>query len=41
MRVRKPLLAILVDIAAIVLNSVLPGRTDVRHGDYHMIFRKR
>ena len=41
MRVRKPLLAILVDIVAVVLNSVLPGRTDVRHGDYHMIFRKR
>ena len=23
------------------MNFFLPGRTDVRHGDYHVILRKR
>lgn len=41
MRRRKPALAALVDAAARVLNCFLPGKTDVRHGDYHVILRKR
>jgi len=40
MRLRKPLFAALVDAAAKVMNFFLPGRTDVRHGDYHVILRK-
>ena len=27
--------------AAAVLNVLLPGKGDVRHGDYHVILRKR
>jgi SAM-dependent methyltransferase len=41
MRARKPLLAALLDTFATVVNFVLPGRADVRHGDYHVILRKR
>jgi SAM-dependent methyltransferase len=41
MRRRKPVLAVLVDAAAKVMNFFLPGKTDVRHGDYHVILRKR
>ena len=40
MRRRKPLLAALVDGAAKAINFFLPGKTDVRHGDYHAILRK-
>lgn len=40
MRLRKPLFAALVDAGAKVLNFLLPGKTDVRHGDYHVILRK-
>ena len=35
------LFAALVDAAAKVMNFFLPGKTDVRHGDYHVILRKR
>jgi SAM-dependent methyltransferase len=41
MRTRKPALAALLDAAATVMNFVLPGKRDVRHGDYHVILRKR
>ncbi|GGI24672.1 class I SAM-dependent methyltransferase [Bradyrhizobium guangdongense] len=41
MRKRKPLFATLVDAGAMLLNAVLPGGTDVRRGDYHIILRKR
>jgi SAM-dependent methyltransferase len=41
MRARKPLFAALLDAAAAALNFVLPRQTDVRHGDYHVILRKR
>lgn len=41
MRQRKPLLAALIDAGAAVMNAVLPGGTDVRRGDYHVILRKR
>jgi len=41
MRLRKPLFAAMVDAAAKVMNFLLPGKTDVRHGDYHVILRKR
>jgi SAM-dependent methyltransferase len=41
MRIRKPALAALLDAAAVVLNFLLPGKADVRHGDYHVILRKR
>jgi SAM-dependent methyltransferase len=40
MRLRKPLLAALVDATARAMNFFLPGKTDVRHGDYHVILRK-
>ncbi|QPF85891.1 class I SAM-dependent methyltransferase [Bradyrhizobium genosp. L] len=40
MRRRKPLLAALIDAAAKTMNALLPGKTDVRHGDYHVILRK-
>jgi SAM-dependent methyltransferase len=40
MRQRKPLFAAMVDAAAKALNFILPGKTDVRHGDYHVILRK-
>jgi SAM-dependent methyltransferase len=41
MRQRKPWLAVLVDAAAAMLNLVLPRGSDVRHGDYHIVLRKR
>ncbi len=40
MRARKPGFAALIDAAASVLNFLLPGKFDVRHGDYHVILRK-
>lgn len=40
MRIRKPLLAKLVDAVAVVMNAVIPGKGDVRHGDYHIMLRK-
>jgi SAM-dependent methyltransferase len=40
-RARKPLFAGLLDAAATVMNSLLLRKTDVRHGDYHVILRKR
>jgi SAM-dependent methyltransferase len=40
MRGRKPLFAALIDAAAKAMNFFLPGKTDVRHGDYHVILRK-
>jgi SAM-dependent methyltransferase len=41
MRARKPALAALLDAAATVMNFLIPGKRDVRHGDYHVILRKR
>jgi SAM-dependent methyltransferase len=41
MRSRKPVLAALLDAAAAVMNFLLPVKADVRHGDYHVILRKR
>jgi hypothetical protein len=41
MRARKPLFAALIDAAATVMNGLLLRKTDVRHGDYHVILRKR
>jgi SAM-dependent methyltransferase len=41
MRTRQPTLAALLDAAAAVLNFLVPGKLDVRHGDYHVILRKR
>ena len=41
MRARKPMLAALVDATAAVVNCLLLRKTDVRHGDYHVILRKR
>lgn len=41
MRIRKPYFAALLDAAAVVMNLLLPGKADVRHGDYHVILRKR
>ncbi len=40
MRLRMPAFAALVDAAARAMNFFLPARTDVRHGDYHVILRK-
>lgn len=40
MRRRKPALAALVDAVAVVMNFFLPGKSDVRHGDYHVMLRK-
>ena len=40
MRARKPAFAALIDAAAAVMNFLLPGKFDVRHGDYHVILRK-
>jgi SAM-dependent methyltransferase len=41
MRARKPALAALLDTFAAVANRFLPGKADVRRGDYHVILRKR
>ena len=40
MRRRKPAFAALIDAAAKVMNFFVPDKTDVRHGDYHVILRK-
>lgn len=40
MRTRKPVLAALLDAAASVMNFLIPGKRDVRRGDYHVILRK-
>jgi SAM-dependent methyltransferase len=40
MRARKPVLAALLDAFAAAMNHLLPGKADVRHGDYHVILRK-
>ena len=40
MRARKPAFAALIDAASAVMNFLLPGKSDVRHGDYHVILRK-
>ena len=41
MRARAPTLARTLDAAALAMNAALLGRVDVRHGDYHIVFRKR
>jgi SAM-dependent methyltransferase len=41
MRIRKPTFAALLDAAAAVMNLLVPGKADVRRGDYHAILRKR
>lgn len=41
MRQRMPKFAGLIDTVARAINFVLPRGTDVRHGDYHVILRKR
>jgi SAM-dependent methyltransferase len=41
MRTRMPVFAALLDAAAAVANFFLPGKADVRRGDYHVILRKR
>jgi SAM-dependent methyltransferase len=41
MRARRPVLAALLDAVAVAANLVLPGKADIRRGDYHMILRKR
>jgi SAM-dependent methyltransferase len=41
MRSRKPMFAGLLDLAANAMNFLLLKRADVRHGDYHVILRKR
>ena len=41
MRARKPVLAAVLDAVAAVMNFLLPGKVDVRHGDYHVILQKR
>jgi SAM-dependent methyltransferase len=40
MRGRWPAFAALLDAVAAVMNFLLPGKVDVRHGDYHVILRK-
>jgi SAM-dependent methyltransferase len=41
MRQKRPALALLLDAAATVMNLLLPGKADVRRGDYHMILQRR
>jgi SAM-dependent methyltransferase len=41
MRARKPVFGALIDLAARAMNFLLLGNTEVRHGDYHVILRKR
>jgi SAM-dependent methyltransferase len=41
MRARTPLLAAALDMLSSVLNVFLRKQLDVRHGDYHVILRKR
>ena len=40
MRERTPLFAALLDAFSFTLNLLLPGKTDVRRGDYHVILRR-
>lgn len=40
MRRRIPAVAALIDAAARAINFLLPGKADIRHGDYHLILRK-
>jgi hypothetical protein len=40
-RERIPLLGALLDAFAVTLNFLLPGDTEVRRGDYHIILRRR
>ena len=40
MRARKPRLAGPLDTAAIVMNFLIPGKLDVRRGDYHVVLKK-
>ena len=41
LRARRPLLAALLDAVTVTLNVLLPGKGDVRRGDYHVILKKR
>lgn len=41
MRARRPALGAAVDVAAKLLNAIALNRIDVRHGDYHLVLRKR
>jgi SAM-dependent methyltransferase len=41
MRARMPVFAALLDAVATVMNWLIPGKADVRRGDYHVILRKR
>jgi SAM-dependent methyltransferase len=41
MRARRPLFAAMVDSLAHIMNFAIPGKVDVRRGDYHVILRKR
>jgi SAM-dependent methyltransferase len=41
MRARKPAFAALLDGIAAIMNLFLAANADVRHGDYHLILRKR
>ena len=41
MRERVPTLGRTLDAAALMMNAALLGRVDVRHGDYHIVFRKQ
>jgi SAM-dependent methyltransferase len=41
MRARMPAVAALLDAFAVVLNYLALARVDVRHGDYHVILRRR
>jgi SAM-dependent methyltransferase len=41
MRRRTPAFAAVIDAAARAINFLLPGRADIRHGDYHLILRKQ
>jgi 2-polyprenyl-3-methyl-5-hydroxy-6-metoxy-1,4-benzoquinol methylase len=40
MRKRQPALAAVIDAVAAAMNFFMPDKTDVRHGDYHVILRK-
>ena len=40
MRDRKPWLATVVDAMAVTINAFIPGNTDIRHGDYHVVLRE-
>jgi SAM-dependent methyltransferase len=40
LRARMPAFAAILDATAAVMNFLVPGKADLRHGDYHMILRK-